>query len=46
MNRAAQQLGRLAKGKRKTLTQRERRRRAASLAVALEKRWVNKREGI
>ena len=42
MNRAAQQLGRLAKGKRKTLTKAERKRRAKSLAVARAKRWPGK----
>ena len=42
MNRAAQQLGRLAKGKPKTLTKAERNRRAMSLAVARAKRWPNK----
>lgn len=39
MNRSAQQLGRLAKGKPKTLTKTERQRRAKSLAVARVKRW-------
>jgi hypothetical protein len=42
MNRSAQQLGRLAKGKPKTLTKAERNRRAMSLAVARAKRWPNK----
>ena len=42
MNRAAQQLGRLAKGKAKTLTKAERKRRAKSLAVARAKRWPSK----
>lgn len=42
MNRAAQQLGRLAKGKPKTLTKSERARRAKSLAVARSKRWPGK----
>ncbi len=42
MNRAAQQLGRLAKGKPKTLTKAERNRRAMSLAVARAKRWPSK----
>lgn len=41
MNRAAQQLGRLAKGKAKTLSKAERRRRAERLAVARQKRWPN-----
>ena len=39
MNRAAQQLGRLARGKAKTLSKTERRRRAERLAVARQKRW-------
>ena len=39
VNRAAQKLGRLAKGKAKTLTKAERKRRAKSLAVARVKRW-------
>jgi hypothetical protein len=39
MNKAAQALGKMGKGKPKTLTVKERRRRAASLAVAREKRW-------
>jgi len=39
MNNAAQQLGRMAKGKPKTLTKAERKRRARSLAVARAKRW-------
>ena len=42
MNRAAQQLGKLAKGKPKTLTSAERKRRAKSLALARAKRWPNK----
>ena len=42
MNRAAQQLGRMAKGKPKTLTKAERKRRAQSLAVARSKRWPGK----
>ena len=42
MNRAAQQLGRLAKGKPKALTKAERARRAKSLAVARAKRWLCK----
>lgn len=45
MNRSAQQLGRLAKGKPKTLTKAERNRRAMSLAVARAKRWPNKSNG-
>jgi hypothetical protein len=43
MNKAAQALGRLAKGKQKTLTEAERKRRAASLAAAREKRWPAKK---
>lgn len=42
MNRAASQLGKLAKGKPKTLTKAERARRAKSLAVARAKRWPSK----
>jgi len=42
MNRAASQLGKLAKGKPKTLTAKERKRRAESLAEAREKRWPKK----
>jgi len=42
VNRAAQQLGRLAKGVPKTLTKAERARRAKSLAVARAKRWPRK----
>ena len=41
MNRAAQQLGRLAKGKAKTLSKAERKRRAERLAVARLKRWTS-----
>jgi hypothetical protein len=39
MNKAAQALGRLGRGKRKTLTHAERRRRARSLALARQNRW-------
>jgi len=39
MNKAAQQLGRLGKGKPKTLTKAERKRRAERLAEARKKRW-------
>ena len=42
MNKAAQELGRLGKGKRKTLTKAERKRRAERLAKAREKRWPDK----
>ena len=38
-NKAAQELGRLAKGKPKTLTKAERKRRAERLAEARKKRW-------
>ena len=38
-NNAAQELGRLGKGKPKTLTKAERKRRAERLAKAREKRW-------
>ena len=41
-NKAAQQLGRLGKGKPKTLTKAERKRRADRLAKAREKRWADK----
>jgi len=43
MNRAAQALGRLGKGKPKRLTQAERRRRAKALAKARLKRWPRKK---
>lgn len=39
MNKAAQSLGKLGKGVPKTLTAKERRRRAKSLADARKKRW-------
>jgi hypothetical protein len=39
MNKAAQELGRLAKGKPKRLTPGERQRRARSMAAARMKRW-------
>ena len=39
MNRAAQQLGRMGRGKPKTLTQAERKRRARRLAEARKARW-------
>ena len=42
MNKAAQELGRLGKGKPKTLTKAERKRRAERLAKAREKRWADK----
>ena len=42
MNKAAQQLGRLAKGKPKTLTKAEIARRTKRLAEAREKRWPKK----
>ena len=42
MNKSAQALGKLAKGKPKTLTEAERKRRAESLAAAREKRWPKK----
>ena len=41
-NKAAQELGRLGKGKPKTLTAAERKRRAERLAKAREKRWADK----
>ena len=41
-NKAAQELGRLGKGKPKTLTKAERKRRADRLAKAREKRWTDK----
>jgi hypothetical protein len=40
MNKAAQQLGRLARGKQKTLTKAERARRRARLAEARKLRWA------
>ena len=42
MNKAAQELGRLGKGKPKTLTKAERKRRAERLAKARENRWADK----
>ena len=39
MNKAAQALGRMGKGKPKTLTQVERKRRARRLAEARKTRW-------
>jgi hypothetical protein len=42
MNKAAQALGRMGKGKPKTLTKAERKRRAERLAKAREKRWADK----
>jgi len=39
MNKAAQTLGRLGKGHKKTLTQAERKRRSERLAVARVARW-------
>ena len=39
MNKAAQALGRMGKGKAKTLTQAERKRRARRLAEARKARW-------
>lgn len=42
MNKAAQSLGRMGKGVPKTLTAKERRRRAVSLAAARKKRWPAK----
>ena len=41
-NKAAQELGRLGKGKPKTLTKAERKRRAERLADARKKRWASK----
>ena len=41
-NKAAQVLGRLGKGKPKTITKAERKRRADRLAKAREKRWADK----
>jgi hypothetical protein len=43
MNKAAQQLGRLARGKKKRISQAERKRRADRLAKARKKRWAKKR---
>ena len=42
VNRAAQELGRLARGVPKSLTEAERKRRAEALAKAREKRWPKK----
>ena len=42
MNKAAQALGRLAKGKKKTLTDEERKRRSLRLAELRKKRWPAK----
>ena len=39
MNKAAQALGRMGKGKAKTLTQAERKRRGKRLAEARKRRW-------
>jgi len=41
-NKAAQALGRLGKGKPKTLTNAERKRRAERLAEARKRRWTSK----
>ena len=43
MNRAAQALGRLAKGVPKTLTRAQRRQRREQLAAARRKRWARRR---
>jgi hypothetical protein len=43
MNKAAQQLGRLGRGKKKTITLAERKRRAERMAEARKKRWAKKR---
>lgn len=43
-NKAARALGRLAKGKPKTLTKAERARRRKSLAVARASRWKPQQE--
>lgn len=42
MNKAAQSLGKMGKGVPKTLTAKERRRRAKSLAEARKLRWVRR----
>ena len=42
MNKAAQSLGRMGRGVPKTLTAKERRRRARSLAEARKRRWVRR----
>ena len=42
MNKTAQKLGRMAKGKEKKITDAERKRRAESLAIARQKRWPEK----
>ena len=47
MNKAAQSLGKMGKGVPKTLTAKERRRRAKSLAEARKKRWpVKQNNGV
>jgi hypothetical protein len=43
MNPAASALGRLAKGKKKTIDAAESARRAASLEAAREKRWLKQK---
>ena len=45
-NKAAQELGRLGRGKPKTLTQAERKRRADRLADARKKRWKTRKANI
>jgi hypothetical protein len=42
MNKAAQALGRLGKGKPKTYSRAERKRRALRLAEVRKKRWIKK----
>ena len=44
MNKAAQKLGRMGKGKRKTITDAERERRRIALALVRVKRWAIKKE--
>jgi len=46
VNKAAQALGRMGKGKAKTLTQAERKRRARRLADARKTRWPSTSNGI
>jgi hypothetical protein len=43
MNKAAQHLGRLARGKPKRISQAERKRRRERLSEARKKRWARKR---
>jgi len=46
VNKAAQALGRMGKGKAKTLTQAERKRRGKRLAEARKRRWPHTSNGV